>query len=196
MKTYRNAERTRKWIRRAFTELISEKRDIEKITVTELAARADISKTTFYYHYDDIYAVAEEFENELIDRLSAALAGFSNVSSPEDIDFERYTRGVIDYLKENEDSYRMVMGASSPRLFVEKLKKILTKKIIESVPSQPFTTDAGRWQVQVCFILSACVDVVAEYYRGGFEVSFDTVTEVILEAVRKLCARRTITDSP
>lgn len=66
MKQYRNAERTKKWIRRAFIELISEKKTIDKITVNELAERADITKTTFYYHYDDIYAVAEEFENELI----------------------------------------------------------------------------------------------------------------------------------
>ena len=66
MKQYRNAERTEKWIRRAFIELISEKKTLNKITVNELAERADITKTTFYYHYDDIYAVAEEFENELI----------------------------------------------------------------------------------------------------------------------------------
>ena len=66
MKQYRNAVRTEKWIRRAFIELISEKKTLNKITVNELAERADITKTTFYYHYDDIYAVAEEFENELI----------------------------------------------------------------------------------------------------------------------------------
>lgn len=77
MKTYRNAERTKRWIRRTFTEMMAEKRDIEKITVTELARRADISKTTFYYHYDDIYAVAEEFENELIEQLSAVLSEIS-----------------------------------------------------------------------------------------------------------------------
>ena len=40
MKTYRNAERTKRWIRRIFTEMMAEKRDIEKITVTELARLA------------------------------------------------------------------------------------------------------------------------------------------------------------
>lgn len=188
MKTYRNAERTKKWIRRAFTELMAEKKDIEKISVTELAARADISKTTFYYHYEDIYAVAEEFENELIDHLNGALAAFGDMPVTGVPDFEYYTHGVIEYLKENEESYRMVMGASSPRLFVEKLKKILEKKVLENVPYHPFSTDRGKWQVQVCFLTSACVDVVAEYYRDGFSVPFDTVTEVITQAVHKLCA--------
>lgn len=188
MKTYRNAERTKKWIRRAFTELMAEKKDIEKISVTELAERADISKTTFYYHYDDIYAVAEEFENELTERFSAALAGFGKERTPGFADFERYTREVIEFLKENEESYRMVMGATSPRLFVEKLKRIIARRITESVPYLPFTSDPARWQVQAFFVSGACVDAVAEYYRGGFSVSFDTVADVITEAVRKLCA--------
>lgn len=190
MKTYRNAERTKKWIRRAFIEMMAEKKDIEKITVTELAQHADISKTTFYYHYDDIYAVAEEFENELIEQLSSALAEFVKESSPETLDFEHYTRGIIAFLKENEESYRMVMGASSPRLFVEKLKKIIAKKIADNISHMPFTPEPEKWQVQICFLTSACVDVVAEYFRGGFSASFDTVSEVILEAVAKLTASR------
>lgn len=196
MKTYRNAERTKRWIRRAFTEMMAEKKDIEKISVTELAARADISKTTFYYHYEDIYAVAEEFENELIEQLSVALTGLAKDFCAESIDFEYYTRGIIAYLKENEENYRMVMSASSPRLFAEKLKKIIAKKVTESVPYVAFTSDPGKWQVQVCFVASACVDVVTEYYRGAFPVSFDTVAQVIQEIVHKLIATNQQTPCP
>lgn len=123
MKTYRNAARTRQWIRRAFTELMAEKKDINKITVTELAQRADISKTTFYYHYEDIYVVAEEFENELIDQLTAVLSNLETVTTAETLDFSYYARGILSFLKENEENYRMVLGASSSKLFVEKLKK-------------------------------------------------------------------------
>ena len=79
------------------------------------------------------------------------------------MDFERYTRGVIAYLKKNEESYRMVMSASSPRLFAEKLKRILAKQFMEQVPNRLFTDDPGKWQVQVSFALSACVDVITEY---------------------------------
>lgn len=123
MKTYRNAARTRQWIRRAFTELMAEKKDINKITVTELAQRADISKTTFYYHYEDIYAVAEEFEKELIDQLTAVLSNLKTVTTAETLDFNYYARGILSFLKEHEENYRMVLGAPSPKLFVEKLKK-------------------------------------------------------------------------
>mgnify|MGYP003296140577 CR=1 FL=1 len=63
-KEYRNVTKTRKMIRLAFSELLGEKKNMESITVSELVERADIAKSTFYNHYEDIYAVAEEFENE------------------------------------------------------------------------------------------------------------------------------------
>lgn len=190
MKPYRNTERTRKWIRRAFTELLAEKKDITAITVSELAARADISKTTFYYHYDDIYAVAEEFENELIGTLSAELDKLARRVADDGgvMDFNSYTKGIIAFLRENEDSYRMAMGASSPRLFLDKLKTILAKKVAANAYALPFSPEPDRRQVQIRFLIGACVDVVAEYYRGGLKVPFETVTDVILEAIEKLKA--------
>lgn len=186
MKAYRNAERTKKWIRQAFTELMAEKGDIAGITVAELARRADISKTTFYYHYEDIYAVAEEFENELVEALSAALADLGRDAVGGELNFGLYAQRIIAVLKENEESYRMVMRASSPRLFVERLKKIIARQISEKAAALPLSPDPDRRQVQICFLSSACVDVVVEYFYGSLTASLDTVTEVITEAIQKL----------
>ena len=60
--------KTRKLIRATFAEMLSEKREISKISVTELTRRADINRGTFYSHYDDIYSVAEDYENDLIEK--------------------------------------------------------------------------------------------------------------------------------
>ena len=68
-KEYRNSARTKKMIRSAFVDLIGEKKVIASISVAELAERADIAKSTFYNHYDDIYAVADEILKELLDSL-------------------------------------------------------------------------------------------------------------------------------
>ena len=62
-KEYRSTLRTKKMIRAAFVELLGEKKNMETITVSELSERADVAKSTFYNHYDDVYAVAEEFED-------------------------------------------------------------------------------------------------------------------------------------
>ena len=50
-------EKTERAIKQAFMELRREK-PVEKIRVKELCDRACINKSTFYAHYQDIYALA------------------------------------------------------------------------------------------------------------------------------------------
>ena len=61
-----SSKKTRKLIKKVFAEMLSEKRELGKISVSELCARAEISRGTFYSHYDDIYGVAEDYENEIM----------------------------------------------------------------------------------------------------------------------------------
>ena len=58
-------KKTERAIRNAFLELRSRK-PLEKITVKELAERAEISKATFYLHYCDIYALSEKLQDEVV----------------------------------------------------------------------------------------------------------------------------------
>ena len=56
---------TRMRIREAFWEKIK-KKPIEKITVKEICEKAEINRTTFYYHYHDVYDVYERIQEETI----------------------------------------------------------------------------------------------------------------------------------
>lgn len=57
--------KTKKAIRRALSELMSQK-DIDSITVKDIAEAADINRKTFYNYYSGVYQVLEEIENEII----------------------------------------------------------------------------------------------------------------------------------
>ena len=58
--------KTRRSIREAFLELLATK-PLERITVKELAARAEISKATFYLHYHSVFDLSEALQRELVD---------------------------------------------------------------------------------------------------------------------------------
>ena len=60
-------------IRTAFLELLG-KKPLEKITVKELAEKAQISKATFYLHYQDIYDLAERLQAEVIGEIYQSIA--------------------------------------------------------------------------------------------------------------------------
>ena len=65
-----SSRKTRKLIKTVFAELMQEKKKLSKIKVTELVKRADITRSTFYTHYDDIYEVAKDYELETIELLT------------------------------------------------------------------------------------------------------------------------------
>ena len=53
----RSSIKTRQKIREAFAELLKEKNELSNMSVTELVKLADITRSTFYTHYDSIYDV-------------------------------------------------------------------------------------------------------------------------------------------
>ena len=66
-------KRTRANIINAFIQLRASK-PLEKITVKELSDLAFINKATFYAHYKDIYDLAEQLENEAVDKMIGDIA--------------------------------------------------------------------------------------------------------------------------
>ena len=58
-------EKTRQSIINAFIALRSGK-PLEKITVKELCEKAMINKSTFYFHYADIYELSDFLETEIV----------------------------------------------------------------------------------------------------------------------------------
>ena len=179
-KEYRNVVRTKKMIRKAFMELLEEKNDIEHISVVELTERADLSKSTFYYHYEDIFAVAEEIESELFDKLLEVLG---QIEKEQPMAYEAHMKAVIAFLKEHEDMYRRVIVSSYSHLFVDKFKSVLTKKAFESSQNASFAYNANVWYARVRFLTNAFVDTISDYFKGMLSVSLEEVGGIMLELI-------------
>ena len=176
-KEYRNAARTKKMIRNAFTELLGEKKSMETITATELAEKADISKSTFYNHYENIYEVFEEFENEIIEELSKVL---DEIERDQATEYDAYIKKVMDFLKGKEDLYRKVIFSPDIKFFIDKLKVTISKKVFAESVVLPFSSNKAVRYVQIRFLTNACVDTVVDYFKGLFDMTLDEVGEIII----------------
>lgn len=65
-KTDRRVLKTKRAIHKAMTQLAAEK-DINDISVKEIADLADINRKTFYNYYTGVYQLVDEIENEIVD---------------------------------------------------------------------------------------------------------------------------------
>ncbi len=62
----RRIHKTKNAVKKAFEELLHEK-DFDRITVTEICDKADISRITFYAHYEDKFAMIDEIFSDMLD---------------------------------------------------------------------------------------------------------------------------------
>ena len=67
----RRVKYTKKIIKDTFLELLS-KKDIKKITVSEICNIADINRATFYRYYLDVHNLLESIEDEFVCELKNA----------------------------------------------------------------------------------------------------------------------------
>ena len=71
-KENRRVQYTKNALRTAFLDLITEK-PLQSITVTDICARADINRSTFYLHYQDVHSLLEEIEDDILRNLHQRL---------------------------------------------------------------------------------------------------------------------------
>lgn len=118
--------KTRRAIKAAFAALIEEK-DLEKITVSELANRAEINKGTFYLHYKDIYDLHYSYMSDIIEDFLDGITFY-------DLFFENpkaFLAKLMIYYKKRQDEYPGLAlnsrGNQAPILFADIMRKELYK---------------------------------------------------------------------
>ncbi|MBQ8796567.1 MAG: TetR/AcrR family transcriptional regulator [Oscillospiraceae bacterium] len=122
-------KKTLRAIREAFYEMRRHK-NLEQISVTELAQEAEISKATFYLHYRDIYDLSEQLQLEVI------RAVFAKIDNPMEIlshptEFMRKMVSALESEKENIDP--LFSGAQAATLPIS-IEANLKKYIFEQAP--------------------------------------------------------------
>lgn len=128
-KVDRRVIKSKKAIRVAFFELIQEK-DFKSITIKDISERAQVDRKTFYNYYSSIFALINEFENELViglDTLFDEIDFSKFVDKPEEI-FNALHR----FLKPNIDYYKIMFSINFSENLTNKIIGLLKFKIIAS----------------------------------------------------------------
>ncbi len=150
--------KTRNLIKKTFAELIHEKRQLSKVTVKELVEKAGITRSTFYTHYENIYEVAKDYQLQTIDLLcNEALV----LTSKEDI--ENYFENIINCLKENEETYKLLFSTDDTLLFLHKLKNIAGDKIYKALKN---VCDNKYLELDVSFFMAGITMEFIKYFRN------------------------------
>lgn len=155
-----SSRKTTKLIKKVFAEMLSEKKELGKISVSELCKRADISRGTFYSHYDDIYGVAEEYENELID------AFFDNVRLFNSQNIGQFIDAIFEYIRKNDENYRLLCKSNDFIFAAKKLTAIASGKLLELCLGDERIKNRTYVDVDIQIFLEGLFCEYVRYCRG------------------------------
>lgn len=123
--------RTRHLIKEAFVDLLKEM-DIEKMTVSKIAARATISRVTFYLHYRDIPDMLEKMADDMIEDIQQILYARTEEQYSSNADWLVLT-SLLEHFAEHASFYKETLGSRKTPIFMERLSNELTKMITERI---------------------------------------------------------------
>ncbi len=103
----RRVQRTKKAIRSAFLTLMLEK-DIDKITIKEIAERADVDRKTVYNYYTGVYDILGEVENELVASFEKEAQGLIGASDPKE-----YFATIARLINKDMELYELIMRSDN-----------------------------------------------------------------------------------
>lgn len=177
MKEYRSSIRSKKLIRSAMIELLAEK-DISKITVVDLVRRTDLSRNTFYAHYQDVYAVLEELENEFISEMNRCLdEAIQNQEFAEPLSM---LQNFQHFVESGVETNRLLLVNQNAAAFCERIKQMFIARVMEGLPTTKVKDTEGFLIFLEC-VTGGFVDLYQKSLKGESTLTLDCITAEIYQ---------------
>lgn len=175
VKPNRSVLRSKNMLRKAYIELSTEK-DASKITVVDVVNRANLSRNTFYAHYPDVNAIAEEIKNEFIQKFNLYLDQ-TLFSQKLDLPLPLLKR-FEQFILNDEDDCRMLVHTQNYPIFLEKLKKLFIDRLVANIDDEP-SRDKYGFLVFVHVLASGLIELYTLYLKSEIDLSLAQINEEI-----------------
>ncbi|MGW3726628.1 TetR/AcrR family transcriptional regulator [Streptomyces sp. NPDC000851] len=200
----RRVRRTRAALQGALIGLVEEQ-DLSQISVADVVERAEVNRSTFYAHYQDVHELAEAACTSMIDDLIGVVLALdparANPSGfPEDPDPS--LTAFFAHFAEHAGLYRSLLGPTGSARVIEHVR-LRTTAAAHSSGQLPATNDAPppdtadpsgiSHDVPAAFVAGALIGVATDWLQRGCPRTPTEMTILTKPLLRALAAG---TDAP
>ncbi len=162
------SKKTTALIKKTFAELLEEKKEIQYITVTELVKRANLTRGAFYSHYENIYEVAAEMQNEILDKIFPNHE--LNIYTKEEL--YTYIESIFTYLNTNKVIYTQLLSSNDAIIFMDLLSKKITTTLTNTL-----STNVNH--LDILLFTNGTINIIIQYFRGEIKESLSEICTYI-----------------
>jgi AcrR family transcriptional regulator len=182
----RRVKRTRQVIRDALISLIAEK-GFDAISVKEITDRADINRSTFYFHYVDKYDLLEQSIDEMLKAFTEALK-LRPVTGNEPCPVSRNASFVqqFEHIAEHAHFYKVMLGEKGIPGFAKQMKRVIEEAFyqkLDYLSPNELTLDMPR-DILCRYVTSAHFGVIEHWLENDLAYSPAYMSNLSRELVK------------
>jgi len=167
---------TKKAIVESFLHLLG-KKPIDKITVRDVVDHCGINRNTFYYYFQDIYAVLEEISHNVADALPQ--------DAPLSVTVEAFFRGMWSFNMAHPRTTRgllMSLGLDGlERYFAQDMDSVIVARLAREAETAEW--DAAHLKHVTAFLRHAifgfCIDLLNLDKSDSFEQTLSDIVQIL-----------------
>jgi AcrR family transcriptional regulator len=170
--------RTRQLLFDSFEQLLDERRSISRITISSIAAKANVNRVTVYAHFTDKHDLVAQWKRE---KFRQRLFDEEDAIDGRDVSYAKIIKTVISFMV-GYKSYFKILNKEYEPLFESaiqhEMSRVIYKKIIKE--GRPINDKA---LITATFISAAIFGTINEWSAERNEITETFLTNQILEYI-------------
>lgn len=160
--------------RDALLKLLEEKGGIEKISVRELCAEAELNRSTFYAHYSEPRDVLEETEEEI---LSETANDIRKIGAEKTGGGKGYLKSFLQYIKDNDRIFNVLLVTGAAPGFKNRFMQIALQNLFEHLQVE---IRKEKQQYVYSYLIFGSLGIITQWVRSDYAASVDEIVEILL----------------
>ncbi|KRM07092.1 hypothetical protein FC89_GL000406 [Liquorilactobacillus ghanensis DSM 18630] len=181
MRIDRRITKTQRAIQQSFVDLLSHKK-INQVTVADIAKKADIARSTFYLHYEDIYDLYEQITDNLLSSLTNRFDRFYPIK-PLASSFKNLMQELINYVAEQKQLFQVLFQKDSENKLTNHLTNLFTNRILKIEKISQYNKQA---YFETLFTVTGAINIFVNWLMQDSDTEPHELSNILNQIIMKL----------
>ena len=168
---------TKKILKESLLELMQNK-PVSKITIKEICDLSDMSRSTFYLHYQDQFELLEDIEKEVLEK---TFENLRKIDSP--MNTIESIKAFLNYVKEHRTTFGVLLCQPENELFQQSIISNVQKYVQESALE---IDEIPTARYVYTFIMYGSLNVIKIWIHNNFDADTHDLAEVIYHSCNNI----------
>ena len=164
---------SKKLFQNAVLELLEEKGGIEKISVRELCAKAQLNRSTFYAHYTEPREVLAEAEEEILEETAAHIKRIGEQLTGGG---KEYLSSFLRYVRDHDRVFRVLLVTAADPAFKSRFIQL---SILNLFQHMQLTIDNEKQQYVYSYLLNGSFGILTQWIRSDYAAAVPELVELL-----------------